>query len=252
MENRNGLAVGGMVTQADGTAERRASEAMLKSKPKAQSASPSARTKHTTPTIIAALRRIDVTPHVAQNDSLTKTGKRRKGAIDARTTRHIGYQISDLPQNGECIFGWGKQHGTIRKTKHRGTAAVAAGTSYSISSPTISCASPSSSPPQAESARKPENRLRQTENPTTRTETGRLPQVFQQIAGSICLSVKRGELLGELFRSKPMSSLLLQHWNKQDTVRTPPSSTAPLSLLHPELFTTYSYVRSPRSVIVNN
>ena len=51
MENRNGLAVGGMVTQADGTAERRASEAMLKNKPKAQSASPSARTKHTTPAI---------------------------------------------------------------------------------------------------------------------------------------------------------------------------------------------------------
>ena len=51
MENRNGLAVGGMVTQADGTAERRASEAMLKNKPKAQSASPSARTKPTTPAI---------------------------------------------------------------------------------------------------------------------------------------------------------------------------------------------------------
>ena len=29
MENRNGLAVAGMVTQANGTAERRASEAML-------------------------------------------------------------------------------------------------------------------------------------------------------------------------------------------------------------------------------
>jgi hypothetical protein len=26
----------------------------------------------------------------------------------------------------ECIFGWGKQHGTMRKTKHRGIAAVAA------------------------------------------------------------------------------------------------------------------------------
>jgi hypothetical protein len=25
----------------------------------------------------------------------------------------------------ECIFGWGKQHGTMRKTKHRGLAAVA-------------------------------------------------------------------------------------------------------------------------------
>ncbi len=23
----------------------------------------------------------------------------------------------------ECIFGWGKQHGTMRKTKHRGIAA---------------------------------------------------------------------------------------------------------------------------------
>ena len=25
----------------------------------------------------------------------------------------------------ECIFGWGKQHGTMRKTKHRGLAVVA-------------------------------------------------------------------------------------------------------------------------------
>ena len=26
----------------------------------------------------------------------------------------------------ECIFGWGRQHGTMRKTKHRGIAPVAA------------------------------------------------------------------------------------------------------------------------------
>jgi hypothetical protein len=26
----------------------------------------------------------------------------------------------------ECIFGWGRQHGTIRKTKHRGIDRVAA------------------------------------------------------------------------------------------------------------------------------
>ena len=76
---------------------------------------------------IAALRRMNVTPHVAQNDSLTKTGKRRRSAIDARTTRHIGYQISQTCRKmAECIFGWGKQHGTMRKTKHRGIAAVAA------------------------------------------------------------------------------------------------------------------------------
>ena len=45
----------------------------------------------------------------------------------ARPTRHIGYQISQTCRKmAECIFGWGKQHGTMRKTKHRGTAAVAA------------------------------------------------------------------------------------------------------------------------------
>ena len=27
----------------------------------------------------------------------------------------------------ECIFGWGKQHGTMRKTKHRSAARVGAG-----------------------------------------------------------------------------------------------------------------------------
>jgi hypothetical protein len=32
MDNRNGLAVAGLVSQADGTAERRASEALLKRK----------------------------------------------------------------------------------------------------------------------------------------------------------------------------------------------------------------------------
>jgi hypothetical protein len=55
---------------------------------------------------VAALRRMSVTPHVAQNDSLTKTGKRRRSAIDSRTTRHIGYQISQACRKmTECIFG---------------------------------------------------------------------------------------------------------------------------------------------------
>lgn len=26
----------------------------------------------------------------------------------------------------ECLFGWGKQHGTMHKTKHRGLGGVAA------------------------------------------------------------------------------------------------------------------------------
>ena len=128
MENRNGLAVGGTVTQANGTAERRALEAMLKNKAKGSKRITVGEDKaYDASDHVAALRRVSVTPHVAQNDSLTNTGKRRRSAIDSRTTRHIGYQISQTCRKmTECIFGWGKQHGTMRKTKHRGIAAVAA------------------------------------------------------------------------------------------------------------------------------
>jgi Transposase DDE domain len=76
---------------------------------------------------VAALRPIGVTPYVAHNDTATKTGKPRKSAIDARTTRHAGYAISQTCRKMvECIFGWGKQHGTMRKVKHRGLASVGA------------------------------------------------------------------------------------------------------------------------------
>ena len=67
-----------------------------------------------------------MTPHVACNDAPTKTGKRRRSAIDGRTTRHPGYGMSQTRRAMiECIFGWGKQHGTMRRTKHRGIARVA-------------------------------------------------------------------------------------------------------------------------------
>ncbi len=75
---------------------------------------------------VGRLRAINVTPHVTQNDGITATGKRRRSAIDARTTRHEGYGMSQSCRAMiECIFGWGKQHGTMRKTKHRGLASVA-------------------------------------------------------------------------------------------------------------------------------
>jgi hypothetical protein len=76
---------------------------------------------------VANLRAIGVTPHVTQNQAVTKTGKTRTSAIDERTTRHSGYGMSQSRRAMvECIFGWGKQHGTMRKTKHRGIARVAA------------------------------------------------------------------------------------------------------------------------------
>jgi hypothetical protein len=39
---------------------------------------------------VANLRAIDVTPHVTQNNAVTKTGRTRRSAIDDRTTRHPG------------------------------------------------------------------------------------------------------------------------------------------------------------------
>jgi hypothetical protein len=128
MENRNGLAVDGCVSEANGTAERRASEGLLKrlAKRKRRRLSVGEDKAYDTSDHIEALRKINVTPHVAQNDSETKTGKRRKSAIDARTTRHINYRMSQSRRAMiECIFGWGKQHGTMRKTKHRGCIRVA-------------------------------------------------------------------------------------------------------------------------------
>lgn len=129
MENRQGLAMAGMVTPANGTAERRASEAMLgaKSKEVGRRLSVGEDKAYDPADHVANLRQIGVTPHVAQNDTLTKTGKNRRSAIDGRTTRHDGYGMSQSRRPmTECIFGWGKQHGTMRKTKHRGIARVAA------------------------------------------------------------------------------------------------------------------------------
>src|SRR3978361_300316 len=129
MENRHGRAVAGMVTHANGTAERRAAERLLKAKARQAGRRITAGEDkaYDTADHVANLRAINVTPHVTQNQAVTKTGKTRNSAIDERTTRHPGYGMSQSRRAmTECIFGWGKQHGTMRKTKHRGTARVAA------------------------------------------------------------------------------------------------------------------------------
>ena len=129
MENRHGLAVAGMVTTAGGRAERSSAQAMLKAKCKAvgHRITAGADKAYDTRDHVETLRATDVTPHVAQNHP-TKTGKQRRSAIDGRTTRHAGYGLSQQRRKMiECIFGWGKQHGTMRKTKHRGVARVGAG-----------------------------------------------------------------------------------------------------------------------------
>ena len=118
-----------VITHANGTAERRASETMLKARRKVAGRRITAGEDkaYDTADHVANLRAIGVTPHVTQNQAVTKTGKNRNSAIDERTTRHPGYGMSQSRRAMvECIFGWGKQHGTMRKTKHRGIAGVAA------------------------------------------------------------------------------------------------------------------------------
>ena len=63
---------------------------------------------------IMELGEINVTPHVAQNTTC-------RSAIDRRTTRHPGYDISQrAAENGsKRAFGWMKPIGGMRKPKYR-------------------------------------------------------------------------------------------------------------------------------------
>ena len=65
---------------------------------------------------VETTRAIGVTPHVAQASHI---------AIDARTTRHPGCQVSQRHRKRiEEVFGWMKTIGGLRKLRHRGTARV--------------------------------------------------------------------------------------------------------------------------------
>jgi transposase len=116
-DNRHGLVVNVQVTQATGTAERDAAQAML-----AETVSHDRRITvgadkaYDTKGFVQACRAINVTPHVAQN--VTRNGG---SAIDGRTTRHIGYDISQRKRKRiEQCFGWGKVIGPIRQVMVRG------------------------------------------------------------------------------------------------------------------------------------
>lgn len=59
---------------------------------------------------------MDVRPHVTQN--VNRPGG---SAIDARTTRHAGYEISQKKRPLiDRVFGWMKSAGPMRKVKLRG------------------------------------------------------------------------------------------------------------------------------------
>jgi len=119
VENRNGLIVSSTVWEATGTAERLAALAMLEQVPGTGRVTVGGDKGFDTADFVAECRNLCVTPHVAQNLA------GRRSAIDGRTTRQAGYQISQKKRKRieEC-FGWLKTVALLRKLRHRGTLKV--------------------------------------------------------------------------------------------------------------------------------
>ena len=118
-ENRNGLVVETALTLATGTAEREAALEMIANLPGTSRITLGADKGYDAADFIADLRSMNVSPHIAQNDT------NRRSAIDDRTTRHEGYLISQRKRKRvEEVFGWGKVVGLIRKAHVRGLSRV--------------------------------------------------------------------------------------------------------------------------------
>jgi hypothetical protein len=116
MENRNGLAVQGCMTQATGRAEPQAAMAMVEKIPGWHRVTLGADKGYDRQEFIEELRDQQVTPHLACKPPTI---------IDERTTHHPGYLISQRKRKRiEEIFGWLKTVAGLRKTRHRGVPRV--------------------------------------------------------------------------------------------------------------------------------
>ena len=91
MENRNGLVADVEVLQATGTAERDAALLMVEAIPGDQPVTVGGDKGYDTKDFVAECRNMNATPHVAQ---------KQNSAIDGRTTRHAGYEISQQRASG--------------------------------------------------------------------------------------------------------------------------------------------------------
>jgi hypothetical protein len=121
MENRNGLIIDAMLTQATGTAERDAALAMLERRSRrSKRVTLGADKGYDVADFVARVRALSGVPHVAQNTT------NRRSAIDGRTARHPGYASSQrVRKRIEDCFGWMKTCGDLRKTRHKGHKRVA-------------------------------------------------------------------------------------------------------------------------------
>jgi transposase len=121
MENRHGLVVQADLTYADGHGERKAALEMINrhSPGSTRRLTIGADKGYDSADFVAELRRMVVTPHVAQ--------KARRSAIDGRTTGHPGYTLSQRRRKKiEEPFGWAKTVGGMAQAVHRGLDRVRA------------------------------------------------------------------------------------------------------------------------------
>jgi transposase len=135
-ENRHGLVVRAAATRAHGRAEWQAGLALVGDLGCGVAGSPHpARRRHRITVggdkgydvqgFAAGLRALGATPHLAQHRYVTKTGRRRRSAIDGRTTRHAGYAQSQRRRKlVEEAFGWIKTIAGQAKTSFKGLERV--------------------------------------------------------------------------------------------------------------------------------
>jgi transposase len=119
MENRNGLPVAARVTIAAPQGEWQSALQMAQEVNKGKRRITIAADKaYDEATFLHQARQLRITPHVQKNES-----DKRRSNLDARTTRHPGYQISVSKRKRiEHIFGWLKTTAMMRKVRHRGQA----------------------------------------------------------------------------------------------------------------------------------
>lgn len=117
MENRNGLVVRTRLTRCSGTVEPDTAVELVGQLPGSKRITVGMDKAYDYARCVQGLRQLKATPHVAQRAIYT--------AIDGRTVRHAGYQVSlRVRKRVEEIFGWMKTVGVYRKTRFRGVERV--------------------------------------------------------------------------------------------------------------------------------
>ncbi|MFT3725225.1 MAG: IS5 family transposase [Hyphomonadaceae bacterium] len=124
MENRNGLAVGGLITGASGFAEREAALMLVDQHGGGRRITLGADKAYDVRQFIGDLRARGVTSHIAVDGHVrlaSVSASPRSSAVDARTTRHAGYALSQRSRKRiEEIFGWIKTSAGLARVKLRG------------------------------------------------------------------------------------------------------------------------------------